>query len=73
MAIENIWVNICWDADDGLAVDDPNHVWGATGCTSKDFERACDSIARDYPNALISVFFDDEGLRNHLAETGRSL
>ena len=67
------WVDICWDADDGLPVSHPDHVWGATGCMLDQLEHVCECINRDYPDALISLFFDRFGLREHLAETGRSL
>lgn len=69
------WVDILWDADDGLPVDHPDHVWGATGCGPEMFDAAVESITRDYPDAIISFWFDDQhrGLRQQLAETGRSL
>ena len=68
------WVDICWDADDGLPVNHPDHVWGATGCGPEMFDAAIESIERDCPGTVISLFFDEHrGLRQHLAETGRSL
>ena len=72
------WIDICWDADDGLPVDHPDHIWGATGCEASELEHVCTCLDRDYPGVLISLFFDKHaglhaGLRQHLAETGRSL
>lgn len=67
------WVDILWDANDGLSVDHPDHVWGATGCDATMLDRAIESITRVYPDALISFFSERGGLRQHLAETGRSL
>lgn len=68
------WVDICWDADDSLPVSHPDHIWGATGCELSMLDHVTECITRDYPSALISLFFDKHaGLRQHLAETGRSL
>lgn len=69
----NDWVDICWDADDAYNVSDQRHVWGATGCDITMLDKALESIERNCPGAVISLFFDRNGLRQHLAETGRSL
>lgn len=69
------WVDILWDADDGLPVSHPDHLWGATGCGPDRYDAAIESIKRQCPGAIISFWFDDDGsgLCQHLAETGRSL
>lgn len=70
------WVDICWDEIDGLPVDHPDHIWGATGCTEDVLDRCIEYIHEGHPNVTISLFFDGGtryGLKQHLAETGRSL
>lgn len=70
-----IWIDILWEAEDGLPIDHPDHTWGVTGCMPEDY-RAC--IAWHAEDAEVSAFPCTQetmhvSLRRVLDALGRSL
>jgi len=75
MSSKNGWVDILWDESDGLNVNHPKHQWGVTGCSEDRLEYVLNRLSELHPNATFSIWFDNNhvGLKQHLAETNRSL